>query len=316
MTTAVMLFLIMTDAIVFQEGQEQTRTVVVVLFLVLATALGAAGLAMLIIGSVRWAMYGKKGAAAASGGVGGDEVATLLRSINERVLLSDTAKRIAYRHEDIQSLRKTIKEDVQKRRFDAAMALVAELSQTYGYLEEAENFRDQIHAARVAEQEEKINAAIANLDDILARHDYEKAGREAAKIQRLYPDSDKVKKLVRRVIESREAYKKQLERDFLAAAERDEVDRAIELLKEMDRYLTEQEAEPYREVARGVIGKKRDNLGVQFKIAVHDKEWMRAVRVGEQIIAEFPNTKMADEVRNMLDLLRERAAGQQAAQVR
>ena len=65
-----------------------------------------------------------------------------------------------------------------------------------------------------------------------------------------------------------------------------------------------------------MIGKKRENLGVQFKIAVHDKEWLRSVTVGEQIIREFPNTRMADEVRSMLDLLRERAAGQRAAQPR
>ena len=52
---------------------------------------------------------------------------------------------------------------------------------------------------------------------------------------------------------------------------------------------------------------------MQFKLAVSDKEWTQAVRIGEQIIREFPNTKMADEVRSRLDLLRERAAGEQAA---
>ena len=67
-------------------------------------------------------------------------------------------------------------------------------------------------------------------------------------------------------------------------------------------------------LAKGVIGKKRDNLGVQFKMAVHDHDWAHAVAAGEQIIAEFPNTRMAEEVRGMIDLLRERAAGQMAAQ--
>ena len=62
-----------------------------------------------------------------------------------------------------------------------------------------------------------------------------------------------------------------------------------------------------------MIGKQRDNLGVQFKLAIHDKEWTEAVRVGEGIIKEFPNSRMADEVRELLDLLRERAAGEQAA---
>ena len=62
-----------------------------------------------------------------------------------------------------------------------------------------------------------------------------------------------------------------------------------------------------------MIGKKRENLGVQFKIAVHDKQWLRGVAVGEQLIREFPNSRMADEARGLLDLLRERAAGQRAA---
>ncbi|MEM8783700.1 MAG: hypothetical protein AAGE65_12715, partial [Planctomycetota bacterium] len=92
-------------------------------------------------------------------------------------------------------------------------------------------------------------------------------------------------------------------------------DGAMKLLKELDKYLQPGEAKQFEEVARGVIGKQRDNLGVQFKLAVHDKEWLNSVRIGEQIIREFPNTRMADEVRGMLDLLRERAAGQQAAAV-
>ena len=292
------------------QPDNRSQAIVAALFVILATVLGVMGLAMLIVGSVRWAM--DRDSAARSS----DDTVVLLNSINDRMLLSETAKRIAYRHDNLQMLRKTIREDIAKSDFDAALALVGELSQTYGYLEEAEVYRDQITAARMAEQEAKLTEAIARLDDILARNDFDLGGREAAKIQRLYPESERAKTLVRRVVQAREQYKHELERQFLAAAERDDVDHAMELLKELDKYLTESEGEPFRETARGVIGKKRDNLGVQFKIAVHDREWLRAVRVGEQIIQDFPNTKMANEVRGMIDLLRERAAGQQAAQVR
>lgn len=296
------------------EDDGTTRAVITLLLVGIGTILVVTGTALLIVGSVRWAMYGGDGKApSGTGGLGADAI-DLLRSINERLLLSETAKRIAYRHEDIETLRNTIRDDINKHRFDAALILVAELAQTYGQLEEAENFRDQITAARMADQETKVTAAIARLDDILSRHEFERGVREAEKIQRLFPDSERTRPLVQKVSHAKEAYKQSLEREFLAASERDDVDKAIELLKELDKYLTESEAEPFRETARGVIGKKRDNLGVQFKIAVHDKEWLRAVRVGEQIIQDFPNTKMSNEVRGMLDLLRERAAGQQAAQ--
>lgn len=274
-------------------------------------------LAMLIVGSVRWALYGSnfRGLPQRTG-QHDDQVVQLLRTMNARLLLSDTAKRIAYRQEDVNALRRAIRDDMAKGDFDAAMVLVQEMSQTFGYREEGEQFREQINNARAKDQEQKINAAVANLDRIISSHNFEHAAREAAKLQRLYPESEQVKVAVRRVVQARDQYKHQLEREFLAAAERDDVDRAISLLTELDKYLTEEEAEPFRETARGVIGKRRDNLGVQFKIAVHDREWTRSVLVGEQIIRDFPNTRMADEVRGMLDLLRERAAGQQAAVAR
>jgi hypothetical protein len=239
----------------------------------------------------------------------------MLRTIAERLLVSDTAKRVAYREQDRNALRQAIRDDIAKRDFEAAMAMVAEMDHLYGYREEAQAFREQIIQASKAETERKVNEGIAALDDILARREWDRAMSEAEKLQRLFPDAHRVRGLERRVKESRDRHKHELERQFLQASERDDVETAMELLKELDRYLSEAEAEPFRETARGVIGKKRMNLGVQFKLSVHDKEWTQAVRVGEQIIRDFPNTKMSDEVRSMLDLLRERAAGEQAARV-
>ncbi len=108
-------------------------------------------------------------------------------------------------------------------------------------------------------------------------------------------------------------HKQQLERKFLEAAQRDDVELATGLLNELDKYLTEGEAAPLLEVARGVFRKKKDNLGVQFKLAVQDRDWIMAAHVGEHVIREFPNSRMADEIRGMIDPLRERAAKQSAA---
>jgi hypothetical protein len=269
-----------------------------------------------MIGVIRWAVYGASGQSQHMANPRHDEMIDLLRSINERLLVSDTAKRLAYREQDREALRRAIRDDIEKHDFEAAMVLVTQMSQAYGYRQEAEEFRDQIVHARAAETAEKINQAVAGFEKLLQRHDWDTAAAEANKIQRLYPDAAQVRDLAKRVREVRDQHKHDLERQFLQAAEKDDVELAIDLLKELDKYLTEAEAEPFRETARGVIGKKRQNLGVQFKLAVHDKEWMQAVRVGEQIIREFPNSKMSDEVRRMLDLLRERAAGEQAARPR
>ena len=79
------------------------------------------------------------------------------------------------------------------------------------------------------------------------------------------------------------------------------------MLKELDNYLSPDEAEPFREVARGVISKARENLGAQFKIAVQDRQWASAAAIGRRIINEFPNTRMAAEVRGLMDGILSRA---------
>ncbi|MEE9211788.1 MAG: hypothetical protein V3U29_03950 [Phycisphaeraceae bacterium] len=278
-----------------------------------ACAAALAGLIFLIIGGVRWAVYDRKYSPTSRSTTAESQIIEHLRSINDRLLISDTAKRIAYREQDRNALRRAIREDIDKDEFEAALALVDDMSQTYGYRHEAEEFRDEILAARAADVEQTVNNTIAQLDQLIADRDWDRAFAEAAKIQRLYPESHRVRNLETHVRDAREDYKHTLERQFLEASQRDDIDRAMELLKELDKYLTEAEAKPFRETARGVIGKKRDNLGVQFKMAVHDKEWIQSVRIGEQLIREFPNSQMAQEVRSMLDLLRERAASEQAA---
>ena len=274
--------------------------------------LGMVSVYMLIAAAIRRGVYGQ---AATEDTEQEGDVLTQLQIISDRMLLSDTAKRIAYRQEDVNTLREAIRDDINRKDFDAALVLVQEMSQTFGYREEAEEFRDQIMAARRTETEARISTLLSRLDQLMSQHhDYEQAMADALKIMRLYPESPRVAGLDQHVNNAKEAYKHQLERDFLAAAEKDDVEGAIELLKTLDHYLTEREAEPFREIARGVIGKKRDNLGVQYKMAVHDKEWVKAMQVGEQIIRDFPNSRMAQEARDYMDALRERAAGQHAAQ--
>lgn len=305
---------VLTVGLFNNGGDEEIANPIIVAYFAYSPPIlmAIAGTVMLIIGAIRWGIYGRDSV----GAPWTKNLITLTQSVNERLLLSETAKRIAYRHEDIELLRSTIKQDIEQKDFDAAMVLVNEIGMTYGHKEEAEEYRERIVTARTAELEEKVQKALVKLDELLAAHQFEDASKEAHKIHRLYGDSEQVRGVQRKVTHAREQYKHDLEREFLEAAKVDNVDRAVELLKELDKYLTEEEAAPFRETARGVIGKQRENLGVQFKIAVHDKEWVRSVAVGEQIIREFPNSRMADEVRGMLDLLRERAAGQRAASPR
>jgi outer membrane protein assembly factor BamD (BamD/ComL family) len=64
---------------------------------------------------------------------------------------------------------------------------------------------------------------------------------------------------------------------------------------------------------RLVFKEKLNNLGKQFSNAVQDHKWREAIDVGDTIVRDFPNTRIAQEVREKMDLLRQRAAGLEPA---
>lgn len=246
--------------------------------------------------------------------LGSDRIRTELKHLhktiellNENLVLSDDARRVLNRRRERELLCKAIEEDIELEDWGAGLILVRELAERFGYREEAEGFRTKIETARSTTTHKKVHDAIAQLDTLVAEHQWDRAMNEAARISRVYHESSVVEGLRHRVESAKDRYKHDIERRFLLAAQEERIDQAMDLLKEMDQYLSEHEAEQFQEVARGVIGKARDNLGVQFKLAVHDKAWDQAAIVGQRIIEEFPNSRMAGEVRTMIDSIRKRA---------
>lgn len=236
------------------------------------------------------------------------ELRAAVNRLTEYQALSDDARRVLNRSSERDLLIRAIEEDIGAEDWGAAVVLCDELAHRFGYREDAERFRSRVEQARSETVDRNVAAAIAALDGLIVQRRWDHAIAQAASIQRLYPDSPRVTGLRERVENARERYKADLERRFLHASQSESVDQAMELLKELDAYLTEAEAEPYRELARGVIGKARENLGASFKLALRDKRYADASAIGERIISDFPNTRMAEEVRSLIDGVRQRAA--------
>ncbi|MGA1980808.1 MAG: hypothetical protein ABSG99_09685, partial [Sedimentisphaerales bacterium] len=81
-------------------------------------------------------------------------------------------------------------------------------------------------------------------------------------------------------------------------------DRSLEILRDLDQYLTPNEGLALQEAARDVFRTKLHNLGVQFSLAVSGRQWAKALETGNEIIRDFPNSRMAEEIREKLDILK------------
>ena len=232
----------------------------------------------------------------------------LLEQIRETNSLSDAAKQIAYRAKDRETLRTAIREDIEKGDFEAAIALVEEMQSRFGYRKEAEDLREEIETSWRSAKEKAVGEMLQQIEAAIARSEWKNAQRLTTKLVRIYPDHPEALRMPERIEVGRDNQKRELLKQWKDAITRDDVNQSIELLKQLDQYLSPSEAEAYKESARDVFKKRLQQLGVQFALHVHDRNWNDAVRIGRQITEEFPNTRMAQEVREKMVILERKAS--------
>jgi len=230
-----------------------------------------------------------------------------VRHLAEQSVLSDDARRVLNRDSERTLLMGAIEQDIAGQNWDAAMVLIEELAGRFGYRADAEAMRQRVEEARRKTREMEITEAIGFLDGLILQRRWDDALAEAGRVQRLFPGSPRVEPLRDRVPAARAAYRVDLERRLIEAAGTEQSDEAMVLLKELDQYVTPEQAESMKAMARGVIGRAREELGARFKGAVQERQWTEAVGLGEQIVRQFPNTRMAAEVREMMEQIRSNA---------
>jgi cell division protein FtsL len=227
--------------------------------------------------------------------------------INRNTRLSETAKRIAFRESDRQTLREAVYEKLQQKDFDTANEIIDEIAHSKIYLELVKQLRKEAEKYRNASEEERINQVINHINKMLDNKQWAKASIQIEKLISAAPDSEKAKAMRQKLHDKKEEHKRKLLQMWDESVKKQETDRSLEILKELDAYLTPNEGLALQEAAKDVFRNKLHNLGVRFSIAVTSKQWQLALETAREIIQEFPNSKMASEIREKIDVLRERA---------
>jgi hypothetical protein len=227
-----------------------------------------------------------------------------LDAILEAVQMSENAKRVLFRDRELSILRNTVQSDLAQGEFHSALVLCDQMASVFGAVEEAETLRSKVQTIIHEHHDARIREEIGNLQNLLGQHRWVDAYQFAAKLRRLFPESPRLHAIEQHIADVRSQYRLELEAKFLQSAELENVEEAMKLLRELDGYLTPDEARRFRDTATDVIVKYRDSLGARFKMAVSDHRWQEAIEFGEVIIKQFPNTKMAEEVNTMLETIR------------
>ncbi len=229
------------------------------------------------------------------------------RLVADSVQLSDTVKAITHRDKERTALRLAINEEIVRGDWEAAYSLVELLESRHGYRSEAARLRQEVDQSRELLRNTEVQEVVEQVKTLIDASDWDRARREMDRLLTDQPAVAEVQALPGLFAKRRGEHKRRLLKLWDESVQRNEVDRGIAILKELDQYLTPNEAAALQESARGVFRAKLHNLGVQFSLAVADHSWKEALAVSRQIMEEFPNSRMAQEVRERLEVLTQRA---------
>ena len=230
-----------------------------------------------------------------------------LGSLAAEAHISDGTRSVIHRSKEREALRNAARADILKGDWEMAYFIIDQMERRFGLREEAAALRSELEQARQDTIEVKIDEALEHIRNLFKIHDWERAETEIARLTRLLPDNEQVQSLGRQMQAARQAHKQELLAEWDAAVARSDVDRGIEVLGDLDPYLTREEAAKLADSARDVFKARLVNLGVQFSLAVSEQRWRDALEVGLQIQDEFPNSRMAREFAQNVDVLRRRA---------
>ncbi len=232
-----------------------------------------------------------------------EKISAELTQINHITRVSETAKSIVFRDADQQSLREAVFDRLQEKDFDGAEELIGQIAERPEYEELAEQLRAQAGHYHDATDHERLEQVAAHIEKLLNDQHWARASVQIEGLIKAHPDSERAKALRQDLLDRKQDRKRALLASWDDAVKRQETDRSLDILRELDFYLTPNEALALQEAARDVFRTKLHNLGVQFAIAVTEKQWGGALDIGQQIISDFPNSKMSEEIRGKLNIL-------------
>lgn len=226
-----------------------------------------------------------------------------IKSIDLGVRLTETAKQIAYRDSDWQGLRETVLEKLHKHDFDLTYHMIEDIARRDDYKDLASQLKTEADKYKNANQDERAAQIISYIEKLMEQHHWVKAAEQIDRLIVAFPDSEKAKSMSMLLRERKDMRKKELLAEWDAAVKKQETDKSLAILNELDLYLTPSEGLALQESAKDAFRSKLHNLGVQFSLAVADKQWKKAVETGQEIIRGFPNSRMAVEIRNKMAVL-------------
>lgn len=233
-----------------------------------------------------------------------EQFSVMLNVISEQQLLSDRGKTVVFRDKDRDALRRAIREEMARGQYDAALVLVNDMETAFGHKQEADVLRHEIEAQQDGVVRRVIGEAIGNIDRACTSEKWDEALWIARETMAHHAGHPMAITLEQHVLDRKNAFKQQLLNRWKDAVARKDIDGSVAVLRQLDMYVSPEEVEQLKDGALEIFKIRIEQLREKFKQSVYEKKWNEVMQLAEDIITDFPTSKLAQEVRGVMEMVR------------
>ena len=255
-----------------------------------------------------------------------ERILAQLSEINTNLLMSEEERRAksdVRRRHLVEKLTEEAHQAVASRDFAASERAADRLRDEFGEAERCEEIMRRIVEARHAAEAELFAAEVSRVEELMSVASFGQAKAAALELSAGHPDSPEIKALLERVDREAETFsaetRKRLYGEVLRAAEARQWKSA---LASAHRLLSEYPDSSEAEKITAKLPTIRDNSRLEEARQLRDdirelierRRYAEAVRIAHDILARFPDTQAAAELRPQVERLEALARGEEPDQ--
>jgi hypothetical protein len=248
----------------------------------------------------------------------GNQQAKLLTDIVERLdglshwaAMSEATRSVLVRQREIEVFTIQIQQAIGQGQWDEADRLVQMFRSHFGDVSHADQLSQELNTARDMAGDRVVRGRINEIRRLMDELNFPAAELAIARLAEEHPSDKRSDDLRATLVRAQRRHHEAVDEKFRQHVRDFEFDKAARLIEEMT-WLEPDALAALRQQWKDAVRHGQVEARTAFTNAVKERHWAVAVEHAEKILARYPETVLAADVRKLIDKLHERARGESA----
>lgn len=220
--------------------------------------------------------------------------------------MSEATRSLLVRKREVDVFCRQIQTCIDEDDWTEAEQLILLFEEHFKDDELARKLRQQLSSARDIADDQDIRGRIAEVRSLIDDRNFPAAEMSLNRLAKDHPNDHRLDDLRATFMRARRRETEAGQQKFGALLSAGKLEQAAAVLDDLT-WIDDEVVKQLREQWKSAFRQHQTEAKEQFRMACREKQWAKALTLGERILTRFADTSLAGEVRRVIDTVRQRA---------